>query len=278
MIPLVSIIITVYNKSEYLKEAIDSALNVNYENIEIIIIDDGSTDSSLNILNNYRENKQIRIILNETNRGIVFARNKAINQAKGKFIIQLDADDTIHSEFIRKATPYFDDNDIGIVYGDTYFFGGKNGHFDLGEYSLKKQLSTNQIVITALFKRTDFLKTNGYDNLFSIGYEDWDFWLSIIGLNKKVVQLNIPSLNYRFIYDSRNNSISKENLFKIRNNIFKKHFKLYVENFHDPINIFWENKNLKNINAKLESHKSSLSFKIFEFFIFPFALIKKILK
>ena len=270
----ISIIIINYNKANFLTESINSALKNQSELCEILIVDDGSTDGSIEIINQYKPHSNVRIILKD-NEGVIKTRNRAINEALGEYIIQLDGDDVLEENFIESAIKEIsEDESIGIVYGSTSFIGAKSGVWDLGEYKLEKQLYTNQIVITALFRKSDFLKTKGYDVLFNEGYEDWDFWMSIIGLNKKVVQLAIPSIKYRILEGSRNHSITKDVEIKLRKLIYKKHFQLYLSNFHDPINLYWENLNLKEISDDVDYYKNSIEFRIGSFLLKPIRLMK----
>ena len=88
--PLVSVVITNYNYAQYVGEAIESVLNQTYKNLEIIVIDDGSTDDSLDEIDVYQS--KIRIVARE-NRGVVYTRNEGMSLAKGEFICFLDADD-----------------------------------------------------------------------------------------------------------------------------------------------------------------------------------------
>lgn len=274
----ISIIIINYNKANFLTESINSALKNQSELCEILIVDDGSTDGSIEIINQYKPHSNVRIILKD-NEGVIKTRNRAINEALGEYIIQLDGDDVLEENFIESAIKEIsEDESIGIVYGSTSFIGAKSGVWDLGEYKLEKQLYTNQIVITALFRKSDFLKTKGYDVLFNEGYEDWDFWMSIIGLNKKVVQLAIPSLKYRILEGSRNHSITKDVEIKLRKLIYKKHFQLYLSNFHDPINLYWENLNLKEISDDVDYYKNSIEFRIGSFLLKPIRLMKNLFK
>lgn len=96
--PMISVIIPLYNKQEYLKEALESVINQSYTDSEIIIVNDGSTDRSLDIVNKYKEKCDRIIVVDQENQGASAARNKGLSIAKGKYIIMMDADDTIHSE------------------------------------------------------------------------------------------------------------------------------------------------------------------------------------
>lgn len=91
-LPLVSVIMPVYNSAKYLNEAIDSILNQTYENIELIVIDDGSSDNSVDLIKKYNSSK-IRFFQNEKNIGVSATRNKAIDLSNGKYIALMDSDD-----------------------------------------------------------------------------------------------------------------------------------------------------------------------------------------
>ena len=269
----VTIIIINYNKAPYLKEAIDSALSQNYQNKEILIIDDGSTDNSQEIINSYANRERIRILYQENN-GVIYTRNKAINEAKGEFIVQLDGDDILLDGFITNAVNQFDDNTSKIVYGTTVHFGEKNGPWNLGKYTLEKQLVTNQIVISAMFSKKDFLKVGGYDQYFELGYEDWDFWLNLISSGVEVVQLDIPMLKYRILKNSRNKVATENNIKKIRKKIYWKYVSLYKENMHDALNLTWEILNYKEIEKSAQQLLNSKDYKLGKLILFPFRIIK----
>ena len=98
---LVSIIIPVYNKASYIKETLDSALNQIYPNTEIIVVDDGSFDGSIEILQEYFEKYPKRIVLiDQENKGVSSATNTGIQASKGDYIQFLDADDLLSSDKI----------------------------------------------------------------------------------------------------------------------------------------------------------------------------------
>ena len=98
--PLISIIIPVYNVASYLREALDSAIHQTYEKLEIIIIDDGSTDGSGEICDEYSDDSRV-IIIHQTHQGVSAARNTGLELARGDYIAFLDPDDAYHLSFIR---------------------------------------------------------------------------------------------------------------------------------------------------------------------------------
>jgi glycosyltransferase involved in cell wall biosynthesis len=255
-----TIIITSFNKEDFLKETIESALNQSYDNFEILIIDDGSTDNSRQTIEEF-QHPRITTIFKE-NEGVIKTRNRAIQEAKGKYIVQLDGDDILGKDFLKKTIPEIENNpSVGLVYCSTKLFGAKNEIWELGEYSIEKQLTTNQIVITALFKKDDYLKTNGYNQNFSEGLEDWDFWLSLIELGIEVKQLNDVEFFYRILPDSRNN-FTKGQERKIKNLIWENHKELYAKYITSPTNLLWEIHVLKSQIKDLNYYKNSRAFKI----------------
>jgi glycosyltransferase involved in cell wall biosynthesis len=122
MKPLVSVIIPVYNAEKYLKESLESVFSQTFQDFEIIAVDDGSTDKSIDVLNNY--NHSIRLIT-QTNSGPARARNTGIKAAAGKYIALLDADDLWTSDKLRLQINYLEKRpDIGMVFADMLIFEG----------------------------------------------------------------------------------------------------------------------------------------------------------
>ena len=274
---LVTVIIVNYNKALFIGDAIDSVLSQKYQNMEVIIIDDGSTDNSNEVINLYQNIEGIRIIYQE-NHGVIYTRNKAINEAKGELIVQLDGDDLLLDGFIKTAVNQFDKKTSRIVYGSTFRFGEKNGLWNLGKYTLEKQLVTNQIVISAMFSKKDFLKVGGYDQYFELGYEDWDFWLNLISSGVEVVQLDVPMLKYRILKKSRNKFATENNIKKIRERIYWKYASMYKENMQDALNLTWELLTYKEIEKSAQQLLNSKAYKLGKLILLPFRVIKNNLK
>lgn len=113
--PLVSVILPVYNGEEYLQEAIDSILQQTYKNIEFIIINDGSTDKTDEIVNKYKHEPKL-IYINRNNKGLVYSLNEGISLASGFYIARMDADDIAFPSRISKQVEYFEKyNDIAVL-------------------------------------------------------------------------------------------------------------------------------------------------------------------
>lgn len=213
---LVSIIIPCFNDGNYIEESITSALNQTYKAIEIIIVDDGSDDeNTINVINKINHIK-IKKIRNIENKGPAYARNLAIKQALGKYILCLDADDLIEESYVEKCVEIMKkNNNVGIVYCIGKYFGTKEGEINLPKFSLSIMRERNLIFVTALFRKEDWITVGGFDEVLVKGLEDYDFWISILELNRQVVQIPQVLFAYRKKEVSRNNSIiNNKNLHK----------------------------------------------------------------
>lgn len=121
--PKVSIIIPVYNSENYISKCLDSVLNQTFDDIEIICIDDGSTDKSFNILNKYNIKEKRIILLTQENKGQGEARNKALDIAKGEYIYFLDSDDYIEPNLIEECIKKFNETNADLICFNTEVFG-----------------------------------------------------------------------------------------------------------------------------------------------------------
>ncbi len=181
--PLVSIIVVTHNYSNHLTDVVACLLNQTYENLEIIIIDDGSSDESLsvatNLSNKYEYVLPIRVYrLN--NVGPSAARNFGVQHCNGKYFLPLDADDRIASTYIEKTVPVLEaDDKLGFVYVDQLYFGDTNKYHNLPEYDFEKLCNNNYIGYCSLIRREAFDQVGGYDSENWGYYEDWDLWIRL---------------------------------------------------------------------------------------------------
>lgn len=174
----ISVIIPCFNHGEFLSEAVNSVTEADRRDLELIVVDDGSTDWRT------REEVQalcaqgIRTILQE-NRGVAAARNAAILVSQGEYIFPLDADDHLRPGWINQGIRILDsDPQVGVVYGDEEFFGTKTGRWRTGPFDLDRLLCFNYIPVSALYRRSVWEQNGGYDGTMPVqGLEDWDLWL-----------------------------------------------------------------------------------------------------
>ncbi|MCW5201105.1 glycosyltransferase, partial [Desulfobulbus sp. F4] len=228
--PKISVVIPCFNQGHFLEEAVDSVLSQTCRDFEIIIVNDGSTDKETNrLLANYCREKT-RVVAT-SNQGLAAARNNGIREADGKYILPLDADDRIGPAYLEKAAAILDSNsEIGIVYCKGEYFGERSGEWSLPEYSLQQMLLNNVIFCTALFRRIDWEETGGFDTAMQYGWEDYDFWLSLIERGRKVHKIPDFLFYYRIRSESMLRSRSKEQKVLTLTNIFHKHELLYKKN------------------------------------------------
>lgn len=226
----VSIIIPCCNQAEFVSEAIESALNQTYKNIEIVVVNDGSSDNSSDVINAYK-NKNIIFIDNKENKGVVHTRNLAIEKASGEYILPLDADDKIAPEYAEKAVKILEENkEIGIVYCEAEYFGTKSGKWNLPDYEDTSFLYNNCIFCSSMFRKTDFVAAGGYKENMKYGWEDWDLWLSFI--EKGLKPYKIPEILF-FYRQHDGNGITKkvaQNYGVAQLQIIGNHADLYLNN------------------------------------------------
>lgn len=118
---LVSVVISVYNVQKYLKTCIKSVINQSYKNLEIIIVNDGSPDNSLNIIKEYSEIDSRIVLIDKKNEGVSAARNDGIKKAKGKYIFFLDGDDFLDKDFFKYFTENAKENKSDVVILNSFW-------------------------------------------------------------------------------------------------------------------------------------------------------------
>ena len=218
--PLVSIVIPCYNDGEYLLEAVNSALSQTYQSVEIIIIDDASCDETTAYILSLISHPRIAIYRNEKNLHLSGTRNRGISLSNGKYILPLDADDMIDESYVQKAVEVIEGNtSIGAVYCRADLFGTQSGRWDLPDYSVDYMIMDNIVFASALFLKSDWEKVGGYSEKLKVGLEDYDFWLSILELDKEIFQIPEVLFYYRkkersMTTDSLDNLSARQEAFK----------------------------------------------------------------
>ena len=211
--PLVSIIITCYNYADYINEAINSALKQTYKNTEVIVINDGSTDSSLEKIKEKQQKYNFKLI-NQQNHGVTYTRNKGVEKASGDYILQLDADDTIPAKYIELVLAEIMKKNADIGYTPAIDMVTKKIIVNAPEFSLERLKIHNYIHSSALV-RAKLLKKYRYDkNLSKYGYEDWDVFLSMCLDGAKATPVVSTHLNYRIHHNVPSRSDELNNTVK----------------------------------------------------------------
>jgi glycosyltransferase involved in cell wall biosynthesis len=203
-----SIIIPLYNKEKYVEKALQSIVNQTFKEFEIIIVDDGSTDSSLEIVKHFQvENCKLQII-EQKNSGVSTARNNAVRASKYDYLAFLDTDDWWASDYLAKMKCLIDDFPEGALFASSYFKVkngkqvpakiGVNQDFTRGYFDyLQAYIFSPYMPIwtgAAVVKKSVFEEMNGFKPALKMG-EDFDLWVRI-ALKYKVVLENQPLAFY----------------------------------------------------------------------------------
>lgn len=237
-LPKVSVVIPFFNDGKYLNGVLKSIWEQPYNDIEVILADDGSTDSATLKLLNEIKHPKVHVFFKE-HVGVSLTRNYAINKAKGKYILPLDADDFLGEKFLEKAVKVLDENpEVKLVCGYEQLFGKRHGVNKFPDYSMEVLLGQNIFPTTSLFRKSDFYKTSGFNANMKESFEDWDFWLSLLETGGEVCRLDIIARYYRVRNGSRNFSLSGKDLKRLRKQIYENHKELYAKHFFDPMKSF----------------------------------------
>lgn len=206
--PMVSIILPVYNGISTIKNAIDSALNQTYKNIELIIIDDGSVDGTFELLTNL-ENENITILKNDINKGVSNARNQGLRHAKGEYISYLDADNTWDPNYVKSMIGAFLElQDADALYSGQLLYE-KYGEKPIGMRfaTFNKSLLENNPYIdfnSLCHKREIFEKIGGFNEKLTC-LEDWEY---ILKINNEFKIYSVPILLSKYYINNTPNRLS----------------------------------------------------------------------
>lgn len=192
---LVSVIIPCYNYGEFLSEAIESALAQSYKEIEIIVIDDGSADTTREAAGRYSNAGVLYYFQN--NKGPSSARNHGAEIARGRYSVFFDADDILEPTFIEECLKKMNNStgQVGYVYTQMRIFGRWQEITRFPEFSLKALLRDNYVSACSLIK-TELVRRFPYDVRLR-GWEDWSFYLSLAENGIIGALVDKPLLNYR---------------------------------------------------------------------------------
>ncbi len=273
--PSVSIIIPCYNLAEYLTETLESVLIQTYENWECIIMNDGSTDNTDEIVQKWCIKDKRYKYIKQSNQGVIAARNISIKSSIGKYILPLDADDKIDAYFLEEAVKFLENNESDIIFGIVETFGTHTERWDKEIFSIAEELKHNLIPITALYRREIWESIGGYNSKMKNGFEDWDFWLSAIEKGFRVKQLFISMLYYRQTINSRSLQISSLNMFNLRKELSINHMELYLEHLGDPLNLYYK---IKEVERQKQLLENSFTYKFGKILLNPFKTIYNLFK
>ena len=187
----------VYNGEKYLREAIDSILNQTFTDFEFLIIDDGSTDNSLEIINSYQD-PRINLIKNNDNQGLIYSLNRGLALAKGKYIARMDSDDISSPERLCVQIKFLDENPtIGLVGSSVQIIDNNKNHSSIVEFPLTHFIIQWSLCFyspfahpSTMIKKEILKQANGYSSQ-AVYVEDYDLWQRL----SKITELsNLPQI------------------------------------------------------------------------------------
>ena len=273
---LVSIIVPVYNAQKYLERCLNSLFNQTYKNIEIVAVNDGSTDDSKKILNILAEKDKRLKVINQKNAGVSSARNKGISEANGEFLMFVDADDWISLEtvqvcinnigkhsMVRFMMQYANDEALLDIY--PCFYNGKN--MTISAKRLFEDIISYKVGGHCVYYlyRTNIIKDNKIKFLIDIKYcEDLCFVLEVL---KKAVTIKIiPNVFYKYYTNFQ--SVTQNFESKIRNlqslpKLREKVFDIFPTKYRDEYKKLY-NQTLLSLLLDYYSSFSTLSYKNFK--------------
>jgi glycosyltransferase involved in cell wall biosynthesis len=202
---LISVIVPCYNQGIYLKETIQSALASSYRPLEILIINDGSMDNSLDIAKELEaQHPEIRV-LDQANAGVTKARNAGIAAAQGEYLLPLDGDDLISPDYIQQGLAILTTRpEVKVVYCQAEKFSDSGRKpWKLKPFSLQQLAKDNMIFVSALFRKADAVAVGGFSEDMQLGREDWEFWIKLLKNGGEVVKLPLVGFYYRLTPTSK---------------------------------------------------------------------------
>ena len=218
----VSVIVPVYNTEKYLKNCIDSLLKQNFEDYEIIVINDLSPGNAEEIIKSYND-KKIVYIKNKTNKGIGYNRNLGIKKAKGEYVCFIDSDDYVKEDFISKMYNYSKENNLDLCVCDYVNVDEKGNtleEFNLSNFGITNYEQNNKILCeinlgpcNKLFKK-DMLIKNKIKFSEKLKYEDLSFVALSIKNSAKIGKIN-EQLNYFTVHKNSETTTRDKRVFDI---------------------------------------------------------------
>ena len=245
--PLVSVILSAYNEENYLKDSIESILSQTFADFEFVIINDGSTDKTQDILQHYAQNdRRIKLVANERNSGVAKSLNKGIKAATGEYIAITDAGDTSHPERLEKQVELLESNRAVYIVGTWAYWINENKEI-IGKWGIPTKVDVAQLYKTGgpihpsiMINRKLFEAVGLYDTKYE-SREDYELYLR--ALRRHFVITNIPEFLISVM--RRDCGIQFRQIRKNQINLFKIRLK-YLPYFLSFFSIFYTLRSLSS--------------------------------
>ena len=195
--PLVSIIVLCHNYGRFLPEAMESALAQDYGELELLVLDDGSTDDSLEVAARYEDRAKV---LSQPNQGLARTCNRGASEAAGEYFVFLSADDILEPSYVSELMRALQrSQEASFAYCSARLFGAESGIAPARPFSAFSLVrGRNYINGSALTRRSDYLAVGGYpEDLGEGAFDDWDFWLTMVEQGHRGTYVPKPLLKWR---------------------------------------------------------------------------------
>lgn len=262
--PLVSVIVPAYNVGPYVRDTLNSVLEQTYSNWECIIVNDGSTDNTRQVIEAFIAQDPRFKLIDIPNSGVCVARNTAVDHAHGTYILPLDGDDKIADTYIERCVAVVVQfPETKLVYCKAAFFGEKEGPWDLPVFNYDDLLLYNHIFCTALFRKEEFLAAGGYDKRLIHGWEDWDLWIKFLDRDAKVVRIEEVLFYYRIKNISRSTNVDAdtEKARVARLHIYMNNVAKYASSYPDPIMAY---RDINYYKGQLQATRSHRMYRLYK--------------
>lgn len=195
--PLVSVIVLCHNYGRFLGEAIESALGQDYPKLEVLLVDDGSTDDSLEVASSFGD--RVRI-LTQPNQGLARTCNRGVREAAGEYVVFLSADDRLEPSYVSALMAAVQrEPEASYAYCSARRFGAESGVAPARPFSAFSLIrGRNYVNGSALTRREAYLAAGGYpEDLGEGAFDDWDFWLTMLERGYRGTYVPRPLLHWR---------------------------------------------------------------------------------
>ena len=252
-IPLVTVIMSVYNSETYLKEAVDSILNQTFSDFEFIIVDDASTDASTKILSEYSDHR-IHIILNKENIGLTKSLNMCLEKARGFYIARMDADDISLPHRLEMQISFLNTHpEIVCVGGDSIIINSENKKVGRKKsldnpIFLKFRMMLKNIIShpSLMFRKSTILKEGAYNEKFR-NTQDYELWSRLLLKGYQFSNITEPLIKYRLHDASITHSLQGQESHSLAFITTLKNLSYYINTNNHELKIFFESYHKHNV-------------------------------
>lgn len=262
--PTISVVMSVYNGELYIEEAIKSILSQTYKDFEFIIINDGSADKSLEIIEEYKNQDERVVLISRGNKGLIASLNEGIEKARGEYIARMDADDISLPSRFEEQLKFMESNyDVGVC-GTGIVGFGENMKENISFYSVEDSSLKVELLFSSVFAHPSVMMRKDLIKKYNLKYEesyknaeDFELWVQMAKYTK-FANLKKPLLRYRVLQDSitRKSDIDIENRYRVIKSIFERYLqKLGINNSEEENKLHFNltvNNRIKNSNIKFE--------------------------